>query len=80
MTLEESREIIMDGRNLEFSLFFIRTVIDLIMQRKMFITHLCPFTPPQFTIFWIVPSSSIGQHPFPLQAVSCSNLLNSVFV
>ena len=36
--------------------------------------------PPQFTIFWIVPSSSIGQHPFPLQAVSCSNLLNSVFV
>ena len=36
----------MDGRNLEFSLFFIRTVIDLIMQRKMFITHLCPLTPP----------------------------------
>jgi len=70
----------MDGRNLEFSLLFIRTMINLIMQRQMFITYLCPFTPPQFTIFWIVPSSSIGQHPFPLQAVSCSNLLNSVFV
>ena len=69
-----------DARNLEFSLLFIRTMINLIMQRQMFITYLCPFTPPQFTIFWIVPSSSIGQHPFPLQAVSCSNLLNSVFV
>ena len=70
----------MDARNLEFSLFFIRTVINLIMQRKMFITHLCPLTPPQLTIFGIVPSSSIGQHPFPLQAVSCTNLLDSVFV
>ena len=28
----------MDGRNLEFSLLFIRTMINLIMQRQMFIT------------------------------------------
>ena len=70
----------MDGRNLEFSLLFVRTVIDLIMQRQMFITHLCPLAPPQFTVFWIVPSRSIGQYPFPLQAVSCTNLLDSVFI
>lgn len=51
----------MDGRNLEFSLLFIRTMINLIMQRQMFITYLCPFTPPQFTIFGLFhPVASVS--------------------
>ena len=34
----------MDGRNLEFSLLFIRTMINLIMQRQMFITYPVSYT------------------------------------
>ena len=46
----------------------------------MCITDFRPFAPPQFTILWIIPPGSIGQHPFPLFAVPCTNFLITIFV